>query len=60
VFWLAKEAGILDDMLHLTRSCEGGPDETHDFTKVCGECWWCLERDWAHENYMNLDIKHEE
>jgi len=60
VFWVADQEGVLDDMLNMTRSCEGGPVETENFTKVCGECWWCLEREWAHKNYMNLDIKHEE
>lgn len=36
-----------DDLLNLTRSCEGFADSTENFTKPCGQCWWCLERKWA-------------
>lgn len=45
--WLAKHLGILEDLLPITRSCEGGPVETEEFTKECMKCWWCLERHWA-------------
>lgn len=49
--WLADQLGVLDDLLPITRSCEGGPDETKNFTQECMQCWWCLERKWALENY---------
>lgn len=51
--WLANNHSILQDMLCMTKSCEGGPHETHNFSKDCGVCWWCLEREWALENYKN-------
>jgi 7-cyano-7-deazaguanine synthase in queuosine biosynthesis len=28
----------------ITRSCESW---TNDFSKHCGECWWCKEREWG-------------
>lgn len=49
--WLANKFNILEDLLPITRSCEGGPIETENFTKECMECWWCLERHWALNNY---------
>jgi len=49
--WLAHQLNILEDLLPITRSCEGGPVETENFTKECMECWWCLERHWALENF---------
>jgi 7-cyano-7-deazaguanine synthase in queuosine biosynthesis len=55
VFWLAKEHSILNDMLKLTRSCEGDQWNTENFTKECGECWWCLERNWAKTYYPPSD-----
>ena len=48
--WLAREFGILETLDSLTRSCEGGREETEGWTKVCGTCWWCQERDWAMQN----------
>jgi hypothetical protein len=49
--WLANKLGVLEDLLPITRSCEGGPIETENFTKECMQCWWCLERKWALDNY---------
>lgn len=51
--WLADTHLILQDVLDMTKSCEGGPYETVEFSKECGKCWWCLEREWALENYKN-------
>ena len=48
--YLAREFGIFDDLNRLTRSCEGGREETSNWTKVCGTCWWCQERAWAMES----------
>jgi hypothetical protein len=46
----------LDDLLSLTRSCEGEISginyETYtpgQYVPVCGECFWCKEREWAIE-----------
>ena len=47
----------LDSLLNLTRSCEGEFPEI-DYTTyelgqqvpVCGECFWCKEREWAIQN----------
>ena len=50
-FWLADDLGILNKLLKITRSCEGNPVNTKNFTKECGECWWCLERKWGYENF---------
>jgi hypothetical protein len=48
-----KELG-LDSLLNLTRSCEGEfPEITYEtytpgqYIPVCGECFWCKERNWA-------------
>ena len=41
---------LIDDLLPLTRSCEGWDYMTKNFSKTCGECWWCMERGWAFEN----------
>lgn len=38
-FW--EEKGLKEKMLSITRSC------TDRDKVVCGECWWCAERDWA-------------
>tara|TARA_B110000858_G_C17783255_1_gene465872 strand:+ start:1290 stop:2120 length:831 start_codon:yes stop_codon:yes gene_type:complete len=59
VFWVADEVGVLSDMLSITRSCEGDIDNTDNFTKECGTCWWCLERNWSHKNFKNMEIIHE-
>lgn len=45
--------GVLDQLFPLTRSCE---EPTHDFSKHCGKCWFCLERKWG---YGTLDLKRE-
>jgi 7-cyano-7-deazaguanine synthase in queuosine biosynthesis len=51
-----KKQGILD-LLELTRSCEGVFSnityENYDSSlpvPVCGECFWCKEREWAIDN----------
>jgi|TARA_R110000803_G_scaffold140612_1_gene207149 hypothetical protein len=38
---------LVDTLLPITRSCEGWDYMTEGFSKECGECWWCMERDWA-------------
>ncbi len=49
------ELGI-EDLLNLTRSCEGtisGLDYTNykpgQYVPICGQCFWCKEREWAIE-----------
>lgn len=51
VFSLADRLNILEEMLVMTRSCEGRLIDTDNFTKICGVCWWCCEREWAKLNY---------
>lgn len=54
VFSLADRLGILEDMLKITRSCEGVSAATDNFTTTCKTkpiCWWCYEREWANKNY---------
>jgi hypothetical protein len=51
-FWLATHLDILDTALKLSRSCEGGAIETRNFSRHCGECWWCLEREWGYRAYV--------
>jgi hypothetical protein len=50
-----KRLGI-DELFNLTRSCEGefnGIDyttyKTGQHVPICGECFWCKEREWAIE-----------
>lgn len=42
----AKE-NLLDSLFPLTYSCERFFDDTDGYTKHCGRCWWCKERQWA-------------
>ena len=42
-----KKYNLINSLLPLTRSCEGDAFITENFTKECGECWWCEEREWA-------------
>ncbi len=50
-FWLADNMGILNDVLMLSRSCEGNHDLTDYGAKECKWCWWCCEREWAMKEY---------
>lgn len=47
---------LIDNLLPLTRSCEGWTYMTDGFTKECGECWWCMERDWAFNEYLDTMV----
>jgi hypothetical protein len=56
--WIIKQyyENSIEDLLALTRSCEGefeGLDYTTynpgQYVPVCGECFWCKEREWAIE-----------
>ena len=47
---LYYDYGLIDDLLPLTRSCEGWDYMTANYSKICGECWWCMEREWAFED----------
>lgn len=56
-----KKYNLLDTLLPVTRSCElpvqgfigsQRSDIIQDTTKVCGRCWWCLERKWAIDKVM--------
>ena len=48
---LYKKYDLIDDLLPITRSCEGWDYMTTNYQKTCGECWWCMERDWAFNVY---------
>lgn len=39
-----QQYGLINTLFPLTRSCVSA---TTDFSKHCGECWWCKEREWA-------------
>lgn len=41
---LYEHFDVLDELFPLTRSCE---ELTTDFSKHCGECWFCKEREWG-------------
>lgn len=41
---LYESLSLKETLLPLTRSCE---DYTEDFSKHCGQCWWCAERQWG-------------
>lgn len=51
-----KNYNLMNTLLPVTRSCENPmqgyfgssrSDIIEDTTKVCGKCWWCLEKKWA-------------
>jgi hypothetical protein len=44
---LYKQYDLVNTLLPRTRSCEGDEYVTENFTKTCGKCWWCEEREWA-------------
>ena len=44
VYELYKKYNLIDTLFPITRSCESW---TNDFSKHCGECWWCKEREWG-------------
>lgn len=44
VWQLYNYFGITQSLFPLTRTCEA---ITEDFSKHCGECWWCKERAWG-------------
>ena len=56
--WIVKQYydNNIEDLLNLTRSCEGEFAELdyttytpRQFVPICNECFWCKERDWAIE-----------
>lgn len=49
--WLADYFKIFDEVTNITKTCEGGPVETNNFSKDCNVCWWCLEKQWAINNF---------
>lgn len=51
--WLANSFGVLDNLMSVTRSCEGDVWNTENFTKECHECWWCKERQWAYNKFKS-------
>ena len=54
--WILKQyyENDIEDLLNLTRSCEGEFEGLNYITytpgqdvPTCGECFWCLEKEWA-------------
>jgi 7-cyano-7-deazaguanine synthase in queuosine biosynthesis len=45
-----KYFNVYDKLLPMTHSCASwNVETTNNFTTECGECWWCLEREWGME-----------
>lgn len=44
---IARQLGVFEKLNQISRSCEGNRESTDSWTKICGVCWWCQERDWA-------------
>lgn len=42
---LYEHFGLMDTLFPITRSCENR--KVHFTEPHCGECWWCLERQWG-------------
>ena len=38
---------LLEEIYPHTKSCTGTAWYTNNFTRVCGKCFWCHERNWA-------------
>ena len=49
---LYRKYDLIDDLLPITRSCEGWDYMTTNYSETCGECWWCMERDWAFNEWL--------
>jgi hypothetical protein len=49
---LYKYYGLLDTLFPSTRSCEWYPEMGGSDPGLghCGNCWWCLEREWGFGN----------
>ena len=45
--YLAKQFDVFEKLNTISRSCEGNREITNGWTKICGVCWWCQEREWA-------------
>lgn len=45
--YIARQLGVFEKINEISRSCEGDRESTDSWTKTCGVCWWCQERDWA-------------
>jgi len=54
--WLGEHIGMLDELLAVSRSCEGDRESTNNWTEECmTECWWCRERYWALGHYKDTE-----
>lgn len=42
-----KKHKLMDTLYPLTSSCVGSEEETNYFSKPCGKCFWCKEKEWA-------------
>lgn len=49
IFKLYKEHNLVENLLHITRSCESTDEKDNNINTHCGKCWWCKERIWAFE-----------
>jgi len=55
---LYKKHDLLETLFPYTRSCEGAIHQTDFFKDTCKKCWWCRERKWAFEKYVDDPLKH--
>ena len=53
ILWLADKLNVLEKLNDITNSCEGNKYDTGNFKYSCNKCWWCLERQWALDNYVS-------
>lgn len=42
-----KQHDLMETLYPLTSSCVGSEEETDYFSKPCGKCFWCKEKEWA-------------
>lgn len=53
IMWVANKLNVLEKLNDITNSCEGDKYQTGNFKYTCNKCWWCLERQWALDNYVS-------
>lgn len=57
--WVAgmyHECGLMEDIYPLTISCVGSSRSTDYFSKPCGKCFWCFEKQWSFGSMDLMEI----